>query len=292
MSVERDTGDGADRLIGKLTEIVERRLEADKLIVPCWPSAAANLTRLVRDAEATPQKAVEAIGRDPLVAAQVLRLAASTGPPVTSIEEAVTRLELSRLKQPLGEMAARQMSESQSSGITEASRAVWRHAIGTALLARDLAALAQSPAGDEAYTAGLVHDIGEPVIAAMLLEAERQLARGRSVGWIGAAQWTAAVKRAHRDIGQKLAERWALPASARRLSRDCAEYEAADRSSPLNFVIFANAIAKRVGLYHGPFDADDAAALEVIGRSLLGLQEGVVNALCGGILERVDALLA
>lgn len=291
MSVERNSDDGADRLVGKLSEIIGQRVETDKLVLPCLPAAGRHCTRLLRDGELAAPKLVDAVARDPILAAQVLRLANASGAPVVSIEQAVARLEAARLKGPLAEMAARQTSESQSRAIADAARAIWRHSLAVALLARDLAALAQTTSGDEAYTAGLLHDVGELVLAGMLLEAERHLSHTRGLGWIRPAQWTSAVKQRHRAIGQLIADKWGLPPAAQRCARDVLEYEAGDRTAAVNFVIFANALAKRLGLYHGSFDADDAAALEVIGRSMLGLQEGVVNALAAGIGDRVDALL-
>jgi hypothetical protein len=57
-------------------------------------------------------------------------------------------------------------------------------------------------------------------------------------------------------------------------------------------VRFSNALAKREGLYVGPVDRDDAEALVMIGRSLLGVDEEVVGRLASGLAGRIKALVA
>ena len=52
---------------------------------------------------------------------------------------------------------------------------------------------------------------------------------------------------------------------------------------------FANALAKREGIYVGHVDIADSDALVMIGRSLLGLSEEVVARLSANIKDRVKA---
>jgi putative nucleotidyltransferase with HDIG domain len=281
--------DGA-RLGAQLTEIVLGRIAGDKLVVPSLPAAAHETTRRLRDPEVTPRQLTEALERDPILAMQAMRLAGSGGVPET-IEQAVSRLGVQRLRQPLGEAAARLCGESRDKRITAQARAVWEHALGVALLARDLAALAQAEAPDSAFLAGLLHDIGKPILAGFLLEAERQIVVSRNSPWLSPEEWLRAIADGHRRIGVALAERWGLPKPVARCIQDTTEYDAADRGSPVNFVVFANALCKRAGLYLGPFDADDVGALEVIGRSMLSLPEELVQRLSSGIVDRVRAQL-
>ena len=191
----------------------------------------------------------------------------------------------------VNETAARQVTESRNKRIADSARAVWEHSLGVAILARDLAALAQAEAPDAAFLAGLLHDVGKPLIAGMLLEVERQMGSGRNALDMSAEDWQRAVADCHRPIGEALAAKWALPRSVARCIKDVTEYDAADRGSPVNFVVFANALAKRCGLYPGHFDAEEVGALELIGRSMLGLQDDVVARLAGGLAERVRGQL-
>ena len=57
------------------------------------------------------------------------------------------------------------------------------------MLARDVVAFSNSGAPDFGYLGGLLHDIGKPVVAAMLLEAEKAILGAKSsVTWIGSAE--------------------------------------------------------------------------------------------------------
>jgi hypothetical protein len=69
--------------------------------------------------------------------------------------------------------------------------------------------------------------------------------------------------------------------------RDCGDYDAADRGCAANTVRFANAVAKREGLYVGPVDTDDNNALIMVGSSLLGFDEDFLKRVCAGLKDRM-----
>jgi len=282
--------DSGARLGAQLTEIVIGRINGDKLVVPTLPAAAQEATRRLREPEVTPRQLTEALERDPILALQALRLAGTGGMPET-IEQAVSRMGVQRLRQPLADAAARTVAESRDKRITAQAKQLWEHSLGVALLARDLAALAQAEAPDSAFLAGLLHDVGKQILGGMLLEAERQIVISRNSPWLSADDWGRAIGDGHRRIGTALADKWGLPKAVARCIQDTTEYDPGDRTSPVNFVVFANALCKRAGLYMGAIDADDVGALEVIGRSMLSLQEDLVARLAGGIVERVRAQL-
>jgi len=107
--------------------------------------------------------------------------------------------------------------------------------------------------------------------------------------WIGSEYWLEVVNRAHRKVGVALADKWLLPDEAMKAIKECAEYDSAERHSPANFVRFANAVAKREGIYPGTPDIEDADATIMIGRSLLELNDEIVGKLTASLRERVAA---
>ena len=94
--------------------------------------------------------------------------------------------------------------------------------------------------------------------------------------WVESEEWQEAVDRSHRKVGIALAEKWSLPIELVSAIRDCGDYDSANRAAPANFVRFANALAKREGLYPGRWTRDNDALI-MIGRSLLGVDDELLS---------------
>src|SRR6185503_16437383 len=92
-----------------------------------------------------------------------------------SVLQAVTRFVVQKLRTFLIEASARKVFESRDARIAEASRGVWEHSLAVAIMARDVAAFANCGAPEFGYLGGLLHDVGKPIVAAMLLEAEKSI---------------------------------------------------------------------------------------------------------------------
>jgi putative nucleotidyltransferase with HDIG domain len=236
------------------------------------------------------------IERDSVLAARVLRAANSVQhggmERAKSLPQALTRLGVDRLRQALMEVSAHRLFESRDVRIADATRGLWEHSLAVAMLSRDVAALCGVNETEAAYLAGLLHDIGKPVVAWVLLEAEKSVIGTRTNVWIEPDVWIEVINRTHRPVGVMLAQKWGLPDTVSAAIADCAEYNGADRLSVANCVRFANALAKREGIYVGKVDQADADALVMIGRSLLGIDDNILTRLSAGLGERVKTLMA
>ena len=276
--------------------IVLRRIESDSLNLPAMPVAAMKCTALLKNANASGRQIAGVLETDPILVAQVLRLANSAAyggmARTNTIEQAVNRLGLQRLRTVLIEAAAHRLFESRDKHIADASKLVWEHSVGVALMSRDLAAMIAPSETESCYLAGLLHDVGKPVVAAMLLEAERKVAVGRKATWIDDKEWSETVNHYHRMLGVALAEKWNLAESLTKTIRDCSEYDPADRLSAPNIVRFSNAVAKMNGLALGSVDEEEVQPIVMIGTSMLGLDDEVVDRIAKGLQERVKAHFA
>jgi putative nucleotidyltransferase with HDIG domain len=283
------------KLGGQLEAIVHKRIASNTLVLPSLPTVAIKCLNLTRSPNFAIKDAALIVEKDPLLAAQVLRVANSaalaTREPAKTILAALGRLGLEKLRTVLVEASAHKVFESKDQRIAGACRGVWEHSLAVAALARDILALgggAGEP--DVAYLAGLLHDIGKPVVAALLLEAERMVSGGFSThnksGWIESSEWISVIQATHRKVGVALAEKWDLPEAVVKAIRDCGDYDASDRGCAANTVRFANAVAKREGLYVGPVDTDDNNALIMVGSSLLGFDEDFLKRVCQGLKDR------
>jgi putative nucleotidyltransferase with HDIG domain len=285
----------ADRLAQEAQTILEKRIADNQLNLPPPPAVVMKAMALMRDPSFSVKDVSSLIERDTVIAARVLRAANlvqhSSGEKARSLPQAMTRLGNDRLKATLMEASAHRLFESRDQRIVDATRGLWEHALGVAMLSRDVAALCGVAETEAAYLAGLLHDVGKPVVAWLLLEAEKSVVGTRTNVWIDPEVWIEVINRVHRPIGVALAAKWGFPDSVTSAIGDCNEYNGTDRLSVPNCVRFANALTKREGLYLGKFDPSDIDALVMIGRSLLGIDDSVLNRLSSGLADRVRMLL-
>jgi putative nucleotidyltransferase with HDIG domain len=281
---------------GKLREIIAKRIAGNRLSVPSMPAVALTCLDMLRDQNAKFRELGATIEKDPLIAARLLRIVNSPAyggrEPILSMENAVSRLGLKPFKMILIELSAREVFVSKNPKIRESFRGIWEHCLAVGMLARELAAkLPGSADGDSTYLAGLFHDVGKPVVAALLLEAERSLLSELNEPFMSDTLWLRVVDDAHRDVGAALAAQWNLPPAVARAIADFDVYdEAAGRASCTNLVRFANALSKREGLYVGAVDGEEVLSVIREGRRILEIDEATTDALVAGLRDRVDAI--
>lgn len=285
------------KLSGVISDIVLKRIATDRLLLPAMPSSAMRCLRLVNQADYTNKQVVAVLETDPMLAARVLRLAQSAAmgaqSKVKGLDVAVNRLGAQRLRSALLEYATNKLFEPRDPRIASAFQGLWEHSLAVAILARDLCAFAVSQLDSEmVYLAGLLHDVGKPVLGSMMLEIERSLRQAHDLMTFDADTWMEVVGQSHRPIGVSLAEKWKLPEETIQAIRDAGDYDATNRHSIGNYVRFANAVVKKEGIYVGPFDESDNDALLMIGRSLLGIGEEIVTRASTGLIDRVHSSAA
>jgi putative nucleotidyltransferase with HDIG domain len=278
-------------LPNKLRQIVIARLSSDKLTLPAMPTVAQRCIELLRAEDVRSRDLVREIERDPVASAQVLRLANSAalgGSTCSTVAQAITRIGVKPLKPLFVQMSTQQVFQSKNRQIAASFKRVWEHSLAVGILARDMAALVGSVDQDAAYQAGLLHDIGKPILAVMLLELERAQADRARSSWMDGDAWLEIVNTIHRDVAIALAKKWNMPDEVQRSVAACGDYDVVDRKSVGNLVRFANAIAKQAGIYAGNVDADENQTLIMVGRSLVGVDEEVVERLLADLATRIQ----
>jgi putative nucleotidyltransferase with HDIG domain len=285
-------------VVDKLTDIILKRLDSDNLLVPAMPAIAVQCMRLLEDPNQTFRRVGELVGKDPLLASRVLRLANSAAfpgrTPATTLEQAIPRMGTEGLKLALVHYSMYQAFSSRDARIQSAFRAIWEHSLAVALIAKEIAGqMAGQDAVDPgvAYLAGLLHDVGKPVVAALLLEAEKLASVHKSaLPWISHNVWRQVVDRSHRNIGVALSRRWQLPAEISSAVEKCAAYDTVAPRTYSNIVCLANAFAKQQGLYAGDVDAKQVGEVVTEGKRLLGLSDEAMTLLCADLYSRVGTL--
>jgi putative nucleotidyltransferase with HDIG domain len=278
------------KLGSELERIVLERIANNRLILPAMPAVPQRCLEILREPDFNVRKLVKQLEAEPVLSLLVVRAAnAATfgrGAAMQALDQAVMRIGARGLKTLITEYAVNELFESSNRQIKEANRKVWEHSLVVALLARDIAALVGNIEPDTCYLAGLLHDIGKPVLSAMILEIDRKLGR-TTPGWIDLAGWTLIIETSHRKVGVAVATEWRLPDAITAAIRDCSDYDGADRASVGNVVRLANALAKREGYTTGPTDAADIEAMIMVGMSMLGGDTSVVDRLVNNIGSRL-----
>ena len=283
-----------DKLASELEGILVKRIQSDQLFLPSLPAVVVKVMEVLRDPDAGMKEVASLLERDPVMAARTLRIASSAafagGSKRITLQEALARLGTKALKSLLVEASTQKLFVSRNVQINDQLKVLWEHSVAVGLLARDVLALTGQGDSESAYLAGLLHDVGKPVVASVLLELERQLTEVYQKGWIDSGEWLKVVRAVHRKVGVALAEKWQLPVPIVVCIKDSGEYDKGERHSLSNAVCFSNALAKKTGIYAGEVDAEDNDAIIMIGRSVIGISDDILRTLTKGLRERMAGL--
>lgn len=149
---------------------LNRELIAVRRQLPDLPRLPAIMPRIMatlRDSDASRQELVNIIREDPAIAASVLRLSNSSlynsQRKITSIEQAVTQLGITGLRQLVSAAVMQPIVQVHSPLYAKFGKLLWEHSLLCAGYAEDLAAYQQEDRF-KAYLLGLLHDVGAKVI--------------------------------------------------------------------------------------------------------------------------------
>lgn len=145
-----------------------------KAKLPPLPGSVMKISSLLQDFNVSQRKIAEAIGYDPMLASRILRLANS---PIYGFEQQVT--SLTDAVNAIGNKAIYEMvlmgmvADSFGREIRNSviGRDVWLHSLAVALATREMCVTLQMRATEEAFSCGLLHDIG----SLLLLRADSRL---------------------------------------------------------------------------------------------------------------------
>lgn len=184
------------------------RIGRGDVVIPPYPAVAAALQELADDPKCGSRALAEVVGRDVALAAAVVRRASSAAAGRTGIltlEQAVCKLgvaELGRLALAVSIGAA----TTRRGPLALVRREQWRHALLAAVFAQELAPR-RGIHPDQAFLAGLIHDLGA-VIAVGLLE---EYLGHHPAATFEAGTCEALIHTTHVELGLLVAERWQLP---------------------------------------------------------------------------------
>jgi putative nucleotidyltransferase with HDIG domain len=270
------------RVGGKLAQILVDKIHNNKLVLPAMPAAAAQCLRLLDLPDNNLDKVVAIIGKDPIIAPQVMRRARSAlmgrSGGAKTLEQAVTRLGVSTLRELILNVSTYQLFQSKNPKIRQLTKSLWDHSVAVAVLARALAKRRNNIDRDQAYLAGLLHDVGKPVAASLMLELERSV-DGPQRAWLEGDAWLGVISECHREVGVALARSWNMDDDILLAIARSDRYMSESPTSIASVVCYSNALAKKRGMYVGELNVEHNHALLREGERLFKLDDEDVELL-------------
>ncbi len=219
--------------------------------LPILPEALTRISVIVKENTATSDDFAQAVMTDPVLTACMLHaansLSSEDSKPLNTVYEAVEQFGMQKLYEAAVGSTIRRSLPARIPGYGISAEKYWIHSIAVATIADLLARKLDLKNAEMAFTAGLLHDIGQIVIGNFLGHA------------MPAANWwtfdTPAKERDllgcnHCDVGYEMAIKWSLPKTI----QDCCRWHheltkaAEDLDTNMITVIYAaDALAYMIG---------------------------------------------
>ena len=136
--------------------------------VPSMPSVVMELRKYLSDPDVNFDKLAKVIEYDPGLTVNVLQLANSAyfgwSRTIQTVKDAITRLGTNRVFQMVLCMSVAPLVRKPIRGYDTDSEGLWQHSIATAIAAEQMVLKLGLRNLDEAFTAGLLHDMGKIVL--------------------------------------------------------------------------------------------------------------------------------
>ena len=194
-----------------MLEDIARELSSGSVVFPTCFDAALRLRKELQNPDLPIPRMVKVVALEPLVATRLMQMAGSVlyspdGTPARDLQAAINRLGIEQVRTSALAIAMNQLLRSKETAVFgDIARALWGHSMRTAVATR-LLAQAHTHARinpDQAFLAGLVHDLGAFYMLYRAAQYEELRMRPDTVKYL-MLQW-------HEGIGVSLLNALGLP---------------------------------------------------------------------------------
>jgi len=193
------------------------RLALGKLVsIGTLPEVTSKIITTVEDPRSSAAQLHKLVSHDPALVARVLKVVNSAfyGLPgqIGSVDRAIVLLGLNAVKNIAVAASIGQMFRAVKLCEGYTARDLWTHCIGVAVVSRELAKLAKLPIMEEAFLAGMIHDVGILVTLQTWPEQLRAVCEQSKLGvrtFVELEREIIGVD--HQVLGKALAEKWQFP---------------------------------------------------------------------------------
>lgn len=258
-------------------------LNRGELRLPSFPDAVVRIRRALADEHCTTTRLARSAASDQVLAGRLLHLANSAllqrgGERVTDLRSAIQRLGFAMVRNAAVAVAMEQIVHTQKLGANvDTIRALWRRSTRVAALSYVLARRCTQLSPDEAFLAGLLHNIGRLYILVRTSnhpELADEAARLEILeGWQG-------------TIGRLIVEHWGFSEAQAAAAEGCLDLQRRVHQADLTDVVQAATLLDTLSTTHdAPFNLDEIGSCR-----RLGLGHGDANPIIRDSNEEIRAL--
>lgn len=199
------------------------RITLDQIVcrvddLPALPHIVVQVLKLTEDPNSTVKELNDVICQDQVLTAKVLRLANSAyyGYPrrIGTIVEAIVMLGFNAIRNLVLAASVQNILKQDVPGYRLEAGDLWRHSIACAMAALTLSKRVRYHKPDEAFIAGLLHDIGKVVLNVYVNEAYEEIVKRVHQFQISFLQAEEDVLGfTHAAVGARVVDKWNLPNS-------------------------------------------------------------------------------
>jgi len=259
--------------------------------LPALPEVVVRVMRLAEDPRSDAQSIARVIATDQAMAARVLKLANSAfyGLPrrVSTLSEAVVILGFRTIKNLAIAASTFELLNREIAGYWLQRGELWRHSLACAIGAQLIARRVRLPVSEEAFVAGLLHDIGKVAINLFVREQFDQImerALQDRIPFVEAEQ--AVLGFNHAMAGGLIAEKWNLPPLLVSVIKYHHQPSSAPEKEPMISVVH---LADLLSITMGMGIGGDGLyyVLEEGTLAMFGLEQVDIDELCGQIVDQM-----
>ncbi|MFA5880997.1 MAG: HDOD domain-containing protein [Eubacteriales bacterium] len=184
--------------------------------LPALPQITYRVLKLTSDPKTSIAELANTIVKDQVLTAKVLRMANSVyygyARRIYSISEALIILGFSTVRNLVLAASVYTVMDKELQGYFLPKGDLWKHCMSTALIARSLAKKVNYELPDQAFIAGLLHDIGKIVLNTYMKESFHSViekVNKENIPFMDAEQQILGFD--HAIVGSRVAEKWNLP---------------------------------------------------------------------------------
>lgn len=182
------------------------------------PEVTARIVATVEDPNSNAAQLNRIVAHDPALVTRILKVVNSAfyGLPgqIASVERAIVLLGINAIKNIAVAASLGKLFKGVKLGAGFTPRDLWTHCIAVAVSARDLAKQMRVPLVDEAFLAGMIHDVGLLVSLQVFPE---KLVEACERAKVEESHFCdiehALIQMDHQQLGQNLCEQWKFPRS-------------------------------------------------------------------------------